>query len=134
MHRYARVFHPQILLHQLIANRILFEVTNRRMEQQDLEEVPEVLEPITSCSIPSPGSHVLSYKKMEAGKEVDGGTKLRILPVGDSITVGFPSDGDGDGYRRQLRDNLSGKAALPLGDVCLLCLTVARKQSCVCRY
>ncbi|KAH7313967.1 hypothetical protein B0I35DRAFT_452195 [Stachybotrys elegans] len=33
-----------------------------------------------------------------------------ILPVGDSITVGFlreSNGGDGDGYRRKLRDNLS---------------------------
>jgi hypothetical protein len=37
------------------------------------------------------------------------GSKLRILGVGDSITVGFPSDGDGNGYRLQLRNGLSRK-------------------------
>lgn len=95
-------------------------MTNRRIEQNDLEEVPEFLEPIESCPIPSPGSHVLRYKETEAGKEVDGGTKLRILPVGDSITVGFPSDGDGDGYRRQLRDNLSSEWEIMLGDIQVL--------------
>lgn len=36
------------------------------------------------------------------------GTKLRILPVGDSITVGWLGD-DHNGYRKQLRSDLSGK-------------------------
>jgi lysophospholipase L1-like esterase len=38
---------------------------------------------------------------------VKTGTKLRILPVGDSITVGWLGD-DHNGYRKQLRDDLSG--------------------------
>ncbi|KAJ4163871.1 hypothetical protein LMH87_005575 [Akanthomyces muscarius] len=41
---------------------------------------------------------------------VGNGAELRILPLGDSITVGWLSDtdgGDGDGYRRQLQQNLS---------------------------
>lgn len=36
------------------------------------------------------------------------GTKLRILPVGDSITVGWLGD-DHNGYRKQLRSDLSVK-------------------------
>lgn len=47
------------------------------------------------------------------GKAVKPGTELRILPVGDSITVGFLSErdgGDGNGYRQKLLNNLSGKA------------------------
>ncbi|KAF1807844.1 SGNH hydrolase [Eremomyces bilateralis CBS 781.70] len=40
------------------------------------------------------------------GQGVKPGTKLRILCVGDSITVGAAS-GDGNGYRLQLRNNLS---------------------------
>ncbi|KEY72378.1 hypothetical protein S7711_01052 [Stachybotrys chartarum IBT 7711] len=54
---------------------------------------------------------VLRYREVEAGEAVKSGTKLRLLPVGDSITVGFLSDsdgGDGDGYRRRLEDDLSG--------------------------
>lgn len=39
------------------------------------------------------------------------GTKLRILPVGDSITVGWLGDVH-NGYRKQLRSDLSGKLAL----------------------
>ncbi|KAK2749084.1 hypothetical protein CKAH01_06581 [Colletotrichum kahawae] len=44
------------------------------------------------------------------GKAVKPGTELRILPVGDSITVGFLSErdgGDGNGYRLKLLNNLS---------------------------
>ncbi|KAI9170782.1 hypothetical protein HJFPF1_00255 [Paramyrothecium foliicola] len=44
------------------------------------------------------------------GRAVKKGTKLRILGVGDSITVGFLSDrdgGDGNGYRLKLQENLS---------------------------
>jgi hypothetical protein len=37
--------------------------------------------------------------------------KLRILGVGDSITVGYPNGGDGDGYRSRLKELLSGKQA-----------------------
>ncbi|OAA72425.1 lipolytic protein G-D-S-L family [Cordyceps fumosorosea ARSEF 2679] len=50
----------------------------------------------------------LQFRGTPAGKQIANGVKLRILPVGDSITVGFLSDvgGDGDGYRRQLRNDL----------------------------
>jgi hypothetical protein len=44
--------------------------------------------------------------------QVAGGTDLRILTVGDSITVGYLSNqdgGDGNGYRLKLRDDLSRK-------------------------
>ncbi|KAL2212798.1 hypothetical protein CC79DRAFT_1267941 [Sarocladium strictum] len=53
---------------------------------------------------------VLSPRRTEAGQAVKNGVKLRILPAGDSITVGAGSSangGDGDGYRRQLKKNLS---------------------------
>ncbi|PNY28211.1 Uncharacterized protein TCAP_01865 [Tolypocladium capitatum] len=44
------------------------------------------------------------------GKAIKQGTELRILCAGDSITLGTLSDtagGDGNGYRLQLRDDLS---------------------------
>lgn len=53
-------------------------------------------------------SHVLHYRGTERGKPVQGGVKLRILCVGDSITAGWGSWGSGNGYRERLRDNLSG--------------------------
>lgn len=48
------------------------------------------------------------------GKAIKPGTELRILCAGDSITLGTLSDtggGDGNGYRLQLRDDLSSEFA-----------------------
>jgi hypothetical protein len=56
--------------------------------------------------------HILRHKNVRQGERVQGGQKLRILGVGDSITVGFLSDqdgGDGSGYRQALRDDLSSR-------------------------
>ncbi|KAL6354196.1 hypothetical protein LRP88_12530 [Fusarium phalaenopsidis] len=50
--------------------------------------------------------HVFRYKKTKPGHKVKNGIKLRILTVGDSITAGF-ADGDGKGYRKNLREGLS---------------------------
>lgn len=57
---------------------------------------------------------VMEFRNTLPGRKIESGVELRILPVGDSITVGFGSEigGDGDGYRRQLRDDLSGKDLL----------------------
>jgi hypothetical protein len=55
---------------------------------------------------------VLRYKHTQPSRQVQEDTELRILPIGDSITVGFLSDthgGDGDGYRRELKKDLSSK-------------------------
>ncbi|TDZ32676.1 hypothetical protein C8035_v011047 [Colletotrichum spinosum] len=52
----------------------------------------------------------LKFKGTKPGRAVKPGVPLRILGVGDSITVGFLSDvdgGDGNGYRLKLRQNLS---------------------------
>ncbi|KAF4990980.1 hypothetical protein FDECE_14187 [Fusarium decemcellulare] len=109
---YGRVFHPQILLHELIANLVLFHVSNRRLKDNGLTPEPLLDTSVASCPInPSNGKLVLKYKETEAGEAVKKGTKLRILPVGDSITVGFLSNrngGDGNGYRGQLEKDLSG--------------------------
>ncbi|KAI3392227.1 hypothetical protein diail_5982 [Diaporthe ilicicola] len=62
------------------------------------------------CGKGNKDTGVLRYKGSKPGKAVKPGTELRILCVGDSITVGFLSDqdgGDGNGYRLRLRDNLS---------------------------
>ncbi|KAK2010708.1 GDSL-like Lipase/Acylhydrolase [Colletotrichum eremochloae] len=55
-------------------------------------------------------SSPLSFKHTKPGQAIKPGTTLRILGVGDSITVGYLSDidgGDGNGYRLKLRDDLS---------------------------
>ena len=54
-----------------------------------------------------PPGNPLQYGSTAPGVAVKKGTKLRILPVGDSITVGHLGD-DLNGYRKQLRDDLSG--------------------------
>lgn len=64
-----------------------------------------------------PIGSVQEYKNAAPGKTVQDGKKLRILTIGDSITVGFLSNqngGDGNGYRRRLRDNLSEMKQLAL--------------------
>ena len=56
-------------------------------------------------------AHVLQYHHIGRGHKIKPGTELRILPVGDSITVGFHSNldgGDGNGYRLRLKQNLAG--------------------------
>lgn len=53
---------------------------------------------------------ILSKKGAGPGMSINSGTELRILGVGDSITVGFLSErdgGDGNGYRLQLQNDLS---------------------------
>jgi hypothetical protein len=55
---------------------------------------------------------VLQFTNVTAGNPVKPGTELRILCVGDSITVGYRSDkdgGDGNGYRLRLFDDLYSK-------------------------
>ncbi|KAH6892569.1 carbohydrate esterase family 3 protein [Thelonectria olida] len=56
------------------------------------------------------GPGPLNRTNVSPGTPVKPGTELRILPLGDSITQGWLSDedgGDGNGYRLQLRQDLS---------------------------
>ncbi|UKZ74641.1 hypothetical protein TrVFT333_002311 [Trichoderma virens FT-333] len=98
---YGRVFHPQVLLHELIANLILFEITNRRLEQQGLAKDPEFLEPPDSCPLPNDGN--------PGGDDGQPGAEkpfyLRIMPLGASITAGVGTKPQ-NGYRKPLRDQL----------------------------
>ena len=48
--------------------------------------------------------------------DVASGTELRILPLGDSITVGIQSS-DGNGYRVGLQKDLAGSKLLFVGDL-----------------
>ncbi|KAG7411339.1 Multidomain esterase [Fusarium oxysporum f. sp. rapae] len=57
----------------------------------------------------------LSYKGTQPGKVVQDGVKLRILSVGDSITVGYGKGTDGNGYRKRLRKDLSGNEVVWAG-------------------
>jgi hypothetical protein len=53
---------------------------------------------------------VLRVTGVPPGQAIKPGTKLRILGVGDSISVGFLS-GDGNGYRLELKNDLSSEAS-----------------------
>ncbi|KAF4428276.1 acetylxylan esterase [Fusarium acutatum] len=57
----------------------------------------------------------LSFKGMPPGEVVQDGVKLRILSVGDSITVGFGKGTDGNGYRKKLGKDLSGNEVIWAG-------------------
>ena len=57
----------------------------------------------TAASGPKP----LETTGINPGVPVKPGTELRILPLGDSLTVGYESS-DGNGYRGELLRDLSG--------------------------
>lgn len=66
------------------------------------------------CGKGNKDTGVVRYKGTKPGNAVKPGTELRVLCVGDSITVGFLSEqdgGDGNGYRLRLLDNLSRKTS-----------------------
>ncbi len=65
-----------------------------------------------------PATMLLQFRNTPSHKTVGNGTALRILPLGDSITVGLLSDADGgNGYRRQLQRNLSRNKVVYAGTV-----------------
>ncbi|KAF5019289.1 hypothetical protein F66182_8707 [Fusarium sp. NRRL 66182] len=113
---YLRVFHPQILLHRIIANMIVFHMSNHKLELHGDKPRPELPEEGGTCPAPST-NHVLRYKNTAGGKQVQDGTKLRILTVGDSITVGFRGENHGGegGYRNQLKEDLSKNRVIYAG-------------------
>ncbi|KAF5721987.1 acetylxylan esterase [Fusarium mundagurra] len=60
-------------------------------------------------------NNFLSFKGTPPGQVVQDGVKLRILSVGDSITVGFGKGTDGNGYRKRLGNDLSGNQVVWAG-------------------
>ena len=63
--------------------------------------------PARSLSSSSTLPLVLQTTGVRPGIAVKPGTELRILPIGDSLTVGFESS-DNNGYRAALLQDLSG--------------------------
>jgi hypothetical protein len=41
MTRYGRVFHPQILLHEIIASLVIYEMVNKNEQDHGLPAIPE---------------------------------------------------------------------------------------------
>ncbi|KAL8830972.1 MAG: hypothetical protein Q9170_005496 [Blastenia crenularia] len=67
-------------------------------------------------SNPTPLSSTEQAKKIQRREDVTGGTALRIMPLGDSITWGVGQDDtDGNAYRGQLFDRLSGSTLTFIG-------------------
>ncbi|KAF5578607.1 acetylxylan esterase [Fusarium pseudocircinatum] len=60
-------------------------------------------------------NNFLSFQGIPPGEVVQDGVKLRILSVGDSITVGFGKGTDGNGYRKRLLKDLSGNKVVWAG-------------------
>ncbi|KAI8718199.1 SGNH-hydro domain-containing protein [Fusarium sp. LHS14.1] len=106
---YARTFHPQILLHQVIANRIIFDMMSQNNKVNGYGELPRVTE-MGSCRADSGPTTYLTHQGAKTGELIQKGVKLRILPVGDSITYGrheAGDGGDGNGYRGRLKEHLT---------------------------
>ena len=71
---------------------------------------------ILALSHTSDGSSFGKASALPKRENVGGGTKLRVLPLGDSITVGVQSS-DGNGYRLGLQQNLAGSKLQFVGDL-----------------
>ncbi|TLD18180.1 hypothetical protein PspLS_10484 [Pyricularia sp. CBS 133598] len=93
------------------------DTTNSRVHKgQIIRDVAATNETTPIHDSQQEGRSILRYRGTSPGQAVKPGTDLRILCAGDSITVGFLSDqngGDGNGYREQLRENLSSKSSYP---------------------
>lgn len=74
-------------------------------------ELPLVTE-MGSCRADSGPTTYLTHQGAKTGELIQNGVKLRILPVGDSITYGrheAGDGGDGNGYRGRLKEHLTRK-------------------------
>ncbi|KAK4222286.1 SGNH hydrolase-type esterase domain-containing protein [Podospora fimiseda] len=93
---YGRVFHPTRLLHQLIANLVVWNMKNERAKANGRGPLVEHLESGGTCPItPTNPNNAPSFY-------------ARILPLGASIVTGWGSTPhpNGYGFRKPLRDSL----------------------------
>lgn len=109
---YGRVFHPQPLLHRIIANLVIHEMVNHKQVSQNYPAIPETVTAQTCpiMDVPKSGSpgggtggggsgggsgggvekepDVTYYPgKMRRGVPVKAGTTLRIYMIGDRISA-----------------------------------------------
>ena len=78
-----------------------------------------------------PAGPTLQYTNTAPGTAVKPGTKLRILCVGDSITVGHSSS-HGNGYRSKLLEDLSSKSSPFALEVPTDMTCCRRRPGCFC--
>lgn len=52
-HRYGRVFHHRVFLHQIIADLVIFHMSNRRLEENGYDTLPLITDAEAPCSIDS---------------------------------------------------------------------------------
>nr|UMZ45336.1 hypothetical protein [Paramyrothecium sp.] len=68
---YGRVFHPQILLHEIIAEQIIFDMMNVNLFKKGWEESPRVLE-MDSCPVIKKPVNPLTCERPQAGNTAFG--------------------------------------------------------------
>ncbi|TLS26370.1 hypothetical protein PpBr36_04916 [Pyricularia pennisetigena] len=93
-----------------VSTNSLGTINSRVNKGQIIRQVAATNETTPAHDSQQDGRSILRYRGASPGQPVKPGTDLRILCAGDSITVGFLSNqngGDGNGYRQQLRNNLS---------------------------
>ena len=72
MHRrYGRVFHPQVLLHEIISEQVIFRITNRILKQSHQRTAVEIAQPPTSCPL---------YRQVSVGSPQCDVTKTSKFP------------------------------------------------------
>lgn len=98
-------------------------MTNLNEQNNGFPSIPQDLS-FASCPFTPTTGSVLENTNVSPGQAVKPGTELRVLCVGDSITVGYRSDtdgGDGNGYRLEFFNDLSSKTMallIPIHWVC----------------
>lgn len=88
---YGRVFHPTILAHNLIANKVIWHMMNEKTRQAGYEGLQEKTLIGATCPV------------IDNGPVDPPSFYARIMPLGASIVYGYGSD-SGNGFRKPLRD------------------------------
>ncbi|KAM0542975.1 hypothetical protein ACHAPJ_012532 [Fusarium lateritium] len=99
---YGRVFHPQILLHQIISNLVMWHMMDVNAVSNGHQALPEELPAPDSCPIGYDGGN---QNTPAPGDSDAPDFYARILPLGASIVWGVGSS-NGNGFRKPLRDGL----------------------------